>query len=70
MKARLISGVLLIASLSGCASSTSNDECYASLGACLVVGTAQTVGYIAIAALASSLDGDHEKRRDKKKRGH
>lgn len=69
MKAGWISTALLVASLSGCASSMENDECYANLGACLLIGTAQTVGYIAVAAVVSSLDGD-EHRHDKKKRGH
>ena len=42
MKARLFSTDLLVASLGGCASSMQNDECYANLRACLLVGTAQT----------------------------
>ena len=64
MKTRLLLNALLVASLSGCASSMSNDECYANLGACLVVGTAQTAGYVAVAALMSRLD-DHDQRRDR-----
>lgn len=71
MKTRLLLNALLIASLSGCASTMSNDECSANLGACLVVGTAQTVSYVAAAALMSSLD-DHQHRdrnHGKKKRG-
>lgn len=70
MKNRLLSSALLAASLSGCASSTPSDECNANLGACMVVGTAQTVGYVAVAALASRLDGhDHGRRHGTKKRG-
>ena len=69
MKARLISSVLLLAALSGCATTEEQSECYANLGYCLLVGTAQTVGYVALAAVASRFDDDHEKRHDKK-RGH
>lgn len=68
MKTRLVLKALLVASLSGCASSTSNDECNANMGACLMVGTAQTVGYVAIAALASRFDDrDHGRKHDKKR---
>jgi len=69
MKTRLFSTALLVASLGGCASSMQNDECYANLGACLLVGTAQTAGYVAVAALTSRLDDNHDRRHDKKKRG-
>ena len=74
MKAKLMLSALLVASLSGCASSMVEDgTCYDNLGACLVVGTAETIVYtageLAFGALVSALDGDND-RHDKKKRGH
>ena len=66
MKTKLLLSALLVASLSGCASSMSNDECNANLGACLVLGTAQTAGYVAVAALMAR--HDHDRSHDKKKR--
>ena len=70
MKARLIVSALLVASLSGCASSmVENGTCYSNMGMCFLGGTAETIGYIAIAAITSKHDGDHD-RHDKKKRGH
>ncbi|HTM61444.1 MAG TPA: hypothetical protein VL199_13890 [Burkholderiales bacterium] len=71
MKARLILSALLVASLSSCASSmVENGTCYSNMGACFLGGTAETIGYIAVAAISSKLDGDHDRRHDKKKRGH
>jgi hypothetical protein len=68
MKTRLVSSALLVASHSGRASSMSSDECNANLGACLVVGTAQTAGDVAVVALVSRFD-DHDHNHDKKRRG-
>jgi len=71
MKARLVSAVLLLASLSGCASSmVENGTCYSNMGMCFLGGTAETLGYIAVAAITAKLDGDHDRHHDKKKRGH
>ncbi len=47
--------------LGGCASSPQDDQCYQNLGACLLVGTVQTVAYVGVATLVERHRGgdDH-----------
>ena len=69
MKAWLILSALVAASLSGCASSmVENGTCYSNMGMCFLGGTAETIGYIAVAAISSKLDGDHDRHQNKKKK--
>ena len=52
--------------LGGCASPAQDDKCYENLGACLLLGTAQTVAYVGVAALMGRQHDDREHRRNKK----
>ena len=56
MKWMALAGAVL---LGGCASAGEDDKCYENLGACLLLGTAQTVAYVGVAAL---MERHHEDR--------
>ena len=64
MKSKCIA--IAAALLAGCASSTPDDKCYENLGACLLLGTAQTVAYVGVAALMDRHHDDREHRHNKK----
>lgn len=51
--------------LGGCASPAPDDSCYENLGACLLLGTAQTVAYVGAERFLDR-HHDHQQHRDKK----
>lgn len=52
--------------LGGCASAAEDDKCYQNLGPCLLLGTAQTVAYVGVAALMERHHDDHHHGRGRK----
>ena len=52
--------------LGGCASAAGDDKCYENLGPCLLLGTAQTVAYVGVAALMERHHDDHHHGHGKK----
>lgn len=55
--------------LGGCANAAQDDKCYENLGACLLLGTAQTVAYVGVAALMERHDDHHHGHHGRGKKG-